>query len=372
MKSIPAATSVLEQSEMTALLDLSARIGRDPLLSQASSGNTSLKLNGTLWIKASGKCLANANDENIFVPVDLAACLQSYANGDSRPPFLSESPMSAQADWGLFCPIGISSLRPSIETFMHAVLPYRVVVHVHSVNTISWAVRADAALQLAVRLFGLNWCWIPYADSGFALAREVRLRSRRNPRSNIFVLANHGLVVCADSCKRVETLLHEVERRLSVSPRLVPQPNLSALEPIQRISAWRLPADKTLHTLGTDGNSRRVVQAGVLYPCQAVFLGGILPMLPRSSSGFRFNRQIAAVANSPFLIVERAGVLIREDVSAADLAFFQGYAEIARRIEGTAPLRCLTPAQVKGVLLSSRDAGLAPSGAARAVSVAQL
>ena len=60
------------RSEITELLDLSARIGRDPLLAQASNGNTSIKLGGTLWIKASGKWLAHAADEEILVPLRLA------------------------------------------------------------------------------------------------------------------------------------------------------------------------------------------------------------------------------------------------------------------------------------------------------------
>jgi rhamnose utilization protein RhaD (predicted bifunctional aldolase and dehydrogenase) len=359
MKRTAAAPALIDQSEMTALLNLSERIGRDPLLAQASSGNTSLKVNGVLWIKASGKRLADANEEQIFVPLDLAACLQSYANGQSLPPLLGgASP---------------AHLQPSVETFMHAILPHRVVVHVHSVNAISWAVRADASLQLAVRLFGLNWCWIPYAVSGSSLAREIRLRARRNPRSNIYVLGNRGLVVCADDCKRVESLLLEVERRLALAPRLVPQPNLSTLEEIQRISAWRLPHDKTLHTLGTDGNSRRVVEAGVLYPCQAQLLGGMLPILPRGVSGFRFHRQIAAVAKSRVLIVERGGVLVREDASRAELEALQGYAAVVRRIEGAAPLRCLTPAEVKSALLASRDPGrMCADGNLLAPSVAEL
>ncbi len=46
--------------EISALLELSARIGADPMLTQASTGNTSIKLDGVLWIKASGKWLARA------------------------------------------------------------------------------------------------------------------------------------------------------------------------------------------------------------------------------------------------------------------------------------------------------------------------
>jgi len=57
-------------------------------------------------------------------------------------------------------------LRPSIETAMHAVLRHRVVLHVHSVNAIAWAIRLDGPDRLTERLAGLHWQWIPYAASG--------------------------------------------------------------------------------------------------------------------------------------------------------------------------------------------------------------
>ena len=52
--------SIAKDSELSALAALSARIGRDPLLAQASSGNTSIKLREAMWIKASGKWLIDA------------------------------------------------------------------------------------------------------------------------------------------------------------------------------------------------------------------------------------------------------------------------------------------------------------------------
>jgi rhamnose utilization protein RhaD (predicted bifunctional aldolase and dehydrogenase) len=57
-------------SEIQALIDVSAALGRDPLLVQAGSGNpTSVKIDGVRWIKASGKWLAHAAREEILVPV---------------------------------------------------------------------------------------------------------------------------------------------------------------------------------------------------------------------------------------------------------------------------------------------------------------
>ncbi len=95
-------------SEIDCLLRLSARIGRDRLLTQASNGNTSIKLDQVLWIKASAKWLSNALQEDILVPVDLALaknCLRR--NRDFR---------SMQAD------SSVRNLSPSIETAMHVVL----------------------------------------------------------------------------------------------------------------------------------------------------------------------------------------------------------------------------------------------------------
>src|SRR5438046_8923007 len=60
------------RSALDPLVRLSARLGRDPLLVQASSGNTSIKLDGVLWIKASGKWMADADRYDMFVPVSLA------------------------------------------------------------------------------------------------------------------------------------------------------------------------------------------------------------------------------------------------------------------------------------------------------------
>ena len=46
--------------EFQRLMELTARVGSDPLLTQASTGNISIKVNGEMWIKASGRWMAAA------------------------------------------------------------------------------------------------------------------------------------------------------------------------------------------------------------------------------------------------------------------------------------------------------------------------
>jgi rhamnose utilization protein RhaD (predicted bifunctional aldolase and dehydrogenase) len=161
-------TSPASHIELARLRQLTARIGADPLLTQASTGNSSTKLDGVLWIKASGKWMVDAMDEDILIPLDLdeviRECLQQGVDPAGRYP------------------------GASIETAMHAVLPQRVVLHVHSVNTIAWAVRNDAAVQLQHQLDGLRWKWVSYVASGLPLSQAIEHSLFAYPDTDVFVL----------------------------------------------------------------------------------------------------------------------------------------------------------------------------------------
>lgn len=276
----------MRSPDLTEFLELSARLGRDPLRVQASSGNTSIKLGGELWIKASGKWLAHAMDEAIMVPLNLREVRRGLRQGAES--FCARSGSAT----------GSNALQPSIETAMHAVLPHRIVIHTHSVSTIAWAVRADDAERLAERLEGLSWQCIPYTPSGLPLARAIEQAITAFPRTDVFVLANHGLVVCGDTCESAERLLGTVESCLEVTPRRSTMGD---------------------QKLKTDEVSLRILEAGILYPCQAIFLGQRLD-------------------------------LVEEHFSQTQLAVLNGLLEVARRIPEDAPVRYLSQAELADLL----------------------
>lgn len=282
----------MNSPELTEFLELSARLGRNPLRVQASSGNTSIKLGGELWIKASGKWLAHAMDEAIMVPLNLMEVHKGLRQG--------EESFCASAG----CTAGSNTLQPSIETAMHAVLPHRIVIHTHSVSTIAWAVRADDTERLTEKLDGLSWQCIPYTPSGLPLARAIEQAITSFPRTDVFVLANHGLVVCGDTCESAERLLCTVETCLEVTPR-------SSTMGDQRLK--------------TDAVSLRILEAGILYPCQAIFLGEHLDL--------------------------REG-----HFSQTQLAVLNGLLEVARRIPEDAPVRYLSQAELADLLTGDAHA----------------
>src|SRR5262249_33605770 len=153
--------------------------GNDMLLVQGAGGNSSVKDGDVLWVKASGTWLADAETSDIFVPVSLSGARAALARGDER------MPLASQAGTGL---------RASIETSLHALMPHPVVLHVHSVNTIAWAVQSDAAQELAARLHGLAWHWLDYHHPGLPLAQAVSESTAQGP-ADVLILGNHGLVV---------------------------------------------------------------------------------------------------------------------------------------------------------------------------------
>jgi rhamnose utilization protein RhaD (predicted bifunctional aldolase and dehydrogenase) len=325
-----------QSSEIDALLSLSARIGRDRMLTQASNGNTSIKLDRVLWIKASGKWLSNSLQEDILVPLDLGLakdCLRR--KNDLR---------SMRLD------LSGRNLRPSIETAMHAVLSHPVVVHVHSVNSIAVAVRSDARQVLRRRLDGLQWEWVPYVRSGLPLAGAIERVVQDSPRTDVIVLGNHGLIVCGNDCERVEELLDEVEARLTLQSRRAPDFDDDFLRRLAQDSGWRLPENTAIHALATDAISRKIFSGGVLYPCQAIFLGGSeLSQYFYSGLYSESSNKLSRRRRAPFVVVEDKGVLISDNIASAEFETLLGLVQVLQRVDDPSAIRYLTNGELKAV-----------------------
>ncbi len=279
----PKLLSIRDEREVLSLRDLSARVGSDPLLVQASNGNTSIKLDGILWIKASGKWLAHATQEGMFLPLELAEVKESIQKNTEIVPRFAQK----------------HGLRPSIETPMHAILRHRVVIHVHSINALAWAIRLDGPDQLRAHLTGLHWQWIPYATSGIPLAREIEKAVASAPETDVLMLGNHGLVVCGQDCQGAEKLLREVEQRLAM----------------------------------------------------AIFLGSAMPLFPPAVVLSKFTERLCGTDRTPpFVAVERSGVMLNERMSSSERATLIGLVQVTQRTEESARLRYLNEVEVTDVV----------------------
>lgn len=333
----PAAPLPARPADFPALVARSAALGRDPLLVQAAGGNTSVKDGGRMWIKASGTRLAEAEDRDIFVPVDGAAITRA----------LSADPEAADRTQDFLLAEG--GLRPSIETSLHAALPQRVVLHVHCVNTIAFAIRADAETALAERLSGLDWCFAPYIKPGAQLARAVM--AARGPDTAIAVLGNHGLLTAGDSVEEAEARLRMVSARLApdavAAPRAPDRAATAALRAAAGGGYAPAAADDPLHMLGLDARLLKIAVSGSLYPDHVIFCGpGAAALRPAETAAAAAARVVEAGAPPPpFLLVPGAGALLRDDASDGARILARCLWDVLARLAPGAATRCLTPQQ---------------------------
>jgi rhamnose utilization protein RhaD (predicted bifunctional aldolase and dehydrogenase) len=320
-------------AEIVELRRYSARIGADPLLVQGAGGNTSVKNGGALWIKASGKWLAHAEREDMFVPVVLepllAAVRQGHPDADQAQKFILGSHQS-------------KGLRPSIETTVHALLPQKIVIHVHCVSTIALAVREDAEQAIAPLLRGLPYAFVPYSRPGLPLAKAIAQRLR--PGTGVLVLGNHGLVAAAETVAGAASLLEEVCRRLGAEPRAAAEPDFSALLRLAQESAYRLPVNGRAHAAALDEASCRMAQMGSLYPDHVVFLGAA-SHVARETESARNIEAAADRANLPppvSILYPGKGVLMRGDADSGAEAMAACLSEVTSRIKPGAVIRYLS------------------------------
>ena len=296
------------------LARLSAELGGNVDLVQGGGGNSSVKADGALWIKASGTWLAEAETRDIFLPVDLARLAANIAAD-------AEEPTRGTHDDG-------AGFRPSIETTLHALMRSAVVLHTHSVNAIAWACRADGAEAAGPRLAGLDWLWVPYARPGLPLTRAVRRELETRPDARVLVLRNHGLVIAADTVAEVRALNAEVERRLAIEPRPSPAGEIPSLE------GWRAPADPLVHAIATDPSALALARRGPLYPDHVVFLDGAAPIVEAGAeAGEAIDRHERAWGRRPaYLVFAGTGVAVADEITRGAEEMLRCLARVALRI----------------------------------------
>ncbi|HEX5575961.1 MAG TPA: SDR family oxidoreductase [Gemmatimonadales bacterium] len=184
------------------LVHLSHLIGQDPRLVQPGGGNTSIKVGDTLLVKGSGTDLRTIIRDG-FTRLSLsrlAAMRDAESMSDAEMMRFMASCMVEEGP------------APSVETPLHALLPYRVIAHTHDVPTMSLTNIRDAEAERLVReLFEGRVGYIPYVRPGFPLARAVARMADRMPRNAIgLALAHHGLVVWGNDAEECYRRLVEV------------------------------------------------------------------------------------------------------------------------------------------------------------------
>jgi rhamnose utilization protein RhaD (predicted bifunctional aldolase and dehydrogenase) len=180
-------------------------LGGDSSLVLYGGGNTSLKAKPAsaevLFVKGSGSDLARVEAAD-FVPLDLAATRAVFERAD-----LDNRAMANAVER---CVIGTSAIRPSIETMLHAALPFKYVEHTHADSILALANVEDGEAVLA-GVYGDLAPSVGYHDSGVELARACLHAFERHGtgRTIGLILRFHGAVAFGDTARAsYENMLH--------------------------------------------------------------------------------------------------------------------------------------------------------------------
>lgn len=305
------------------LRQVTAAIGRDPMLTQGAGGNTSVKCDGELWVKASGAWMRDAEERSIFVPVRLDVLVEAVARAD-EPALDALMRASVTSD----------GLRPSIEAAMHAVMPQRAVVHAHAINSTICAVLADgeARFRGAVDEIGVSGCVIPYIKPGLSLALEIARLNAESGAADILLLQNHGVVVAAESMREAYDLLCAMERTLDFPVRM--QFEQSSMNADDGPVAPGFERDGAHAAIARDVELCAALAAAPLTPDQVVFLGGAPCVVrPDETLEAAARRAFAESGVAPALFyLPGKGAFRRANLTAGEAAQCEALVEIARRL----------------------------------------
>ncbi len=318
--------TIRQSDAYRSFLTVSARLGSDPLQVQAGGGNTSIKRDGAMWIKASGTWLAEATAQDIMVPVRSGALLEALRSSD---------PAAERAQDFVPSDLNPRGLRPSIETTVHAAIPMPVVLHTHCVATIATAIRADAQARVEALLGDLGAIFVPYCKPGADLARAIR--QRLTPSTRIIVMGNHGLVACAATAEAAEAMIREASRRLE--PDLLPSATPERRRAVE--SDNYLPAEKDfLHRIARDARLLSTVAKGSYYPDHVIFLGPGIVMAGEEEGHEGTAARIEAISGQkPALIfLPGQGAVVRRDASPSEQALAGCLADVFARVDPAASL----------------------------------
>ena len=217
------------------------RVGMDFNLSQGLGGNCSVKSKRNMLVKASGRRLAAINDPGYFHRVVLTS--KGFSDSILR-----------------------QSTHPSIETFLHADLPGKFVLHLHSLRSIATSMVLGNSKTLRAELKEDALALVPYARPGRELRDEIRKIRRVSHFASAFVLANHGILVSGDSVHHLEDQLSKLENLFS---RVLGPVGNRSIGPIR--SHMRLSAQDTAIVRWHAQNNWRIS------PDHVVFLGHEAP-----------------------------------------------------------------------------------------------
>ena len=197
-------------------------LGADGRITNTGGGNTSSKISTpdpltganveVLWVKGSGGDLRTSKRENFSsLYMDKLRGLQpTYLNTAQRGPKTPvEDAMVAMYN---HCTFNLNPRASSIDTPLHAFVPFQHVDHMHPNAAIAIAAAKNSAV-LTQAIYGDDVIWTTWQRPGFDLGLQLQAVYAAHPTAKGVILGSHGLINWANDDKECyELTLDLIER----------------------------------------------------------------------------------------------------------------------------------------------------------------
>ena len=318
------------------ITEICSWMGRDPFMVQGAGGNVSWKESEVMWVKASGTCLAEAHKKNIFVPVDL----------DSMREALLQENYSYKAQV-----LGDFSLRPSIETLLHGLMPHKVVIHLHLISALRHLVKNDARDVIADLVDGeFSWGYVDYCKPGPDLAKAVSTLLKSSEPLDVIFLGNHGVVIGAETVEKVADLVQLLDKLMGRESLAIDAPiTTPKTGATELIIGFKWCSNPLLHLLAQNGHNLEMLRdSWALFPDHVVFLGEKAVIVEDLYT--LHTMDYSQLAEVPFVFVKHLGVLQNDQVTQAQIEQLICYYHVVSSLDRDLPLRCLLPQEIGELL----------------------
>jgi rhamnulose-1-phosphate aldolase/alcohol dehydrogenase len=193
-------------------------LGSDKRITNFGGGNTSSKVTESdpltrqpvtvLWVKGSGGDLGTMKRDGLAsLYMERLEALKGLYRGVAHE--------DEMVDLLPHCTFALNPRAASIDTPLHAFVPYAFVDHMHPDAVIAIAA-AEGGEQITREIYGDEIGWLPWKRPGFELGLWLEKFCRDHPGAKGVILESHGLFTWGDTARGCyETTLDAINRAIA-------------------------------------------------------------------------------------------------------------------------------------------------------------
>ena len=189
----------------------------------------------------------------------------------------------------------VSQLKPSIETIFHALIPKKIVIHIHHLDSLCYLVRKSWIddIEFVLNNKFNNYTFIDYYKPGSILGKAIFNKILKNKNLEIFFLRNHGIIIAGDTLQYCEKLLKDLIKIFKINFK-----KLSFDKKEYSLRNFKLLNNKYINDLILNKNKIKFLKnSWSLYPDHIVFLGSKCNIIKKYNPKKNYNFSLLFVEN---------------------------------------------------------------------------